>query len=124
MIPFRARHVPLINPGVEDWQMGLYLAAERSGRGYTACLLGDPIGCAGVWIDGKEGRVFAEFSPLIKAMPVQLYKAVKKGLAEIIEETRPECFYTLVDPKDPAAVRFMTHLGFTPGMQMYEKRFT
>lgn len=123
LIPFRARHVPLIRPNVDDITMALALESERSGRGYTACLLGDPIGCAGVWLHGKEGQVWALFSPLIKTMPVQLYKACKKGLDEVITEIQPTLLYARVDEADAQAARFMKRLGFAPTHRLYERAF-
>jgi hypothetical protein len=123
LIPFRARHVALIRPDVDPAMMALAQAAERSGRGYTACLMGDPIGCAGVWMHGKDGQVFSYFSPLLKRMPVQLFKAAKRGLAEVIEELKPESLYARIDENDQAAVRFITRLGFDPTHRIYERTF-
>ena len=122
MIPFRARHVPLIKPDVSDEWQQLALEAQEEGRGYTACLMGDPIGCAGVRVHANNsGEAWALFSPLIKKLPLSLFRAVSKGLNEIIAEEKLTKVWSIVDPKDEAACRFMTHLGFGVAKHLYER---
>jgi hypothetical protein len=121
VIPFRARHIPLIKPDVsEEWQE-LALTAQEHGRGYTACLRGDPIGAAGVRVlNSTTGEAWALFSPRIKTLPFSLYRSVSKGLNEIIAEEKLKKVWALVNPDDEAALRFMQHLGFAMSRHLYE----
>ena len=120
IIPFRARHVSVIAPNVSEEMMILAECAERTGRGYTGCLLGDPVGCAGVAIQrAGMGECWALFSPIIKTMPLSLFRAVKKGLDEIILESRLTTLYAVVEPTDKSAARFMEHLGFEMKKHLY-----
>lgn len=123
VIPFRARHVPLVNPNADENLLALAYAAERSGKAFTGCLLGDPVGCAGVWMHGTEGQVWTLFSPLIKQMPVALCKEVRRRLKEVIEELQPTLLYARIDTNDEQAVRFIERLGFEAGHRLYERRF-
>lgn len=125
IIPFRVRHVKLIRPDASDDMMALALAAERSGRAYTACLVGDPIGAAGVWMHGQEGQVWTLFSPLIKRQPVQLYKLVREKLEEVTNEFKPRLLYARCIRTDPQAVRFLQRLGFDIApYDYYERKFS
>lgn len=122
IIPFRARHVPLIKPEAGKEWLELAEAAQENGRGYTACLLGDPIGAAGVRLHAQGiGEAWALFSPLIKAMPKSLFKSVSKGLNEIIAEEKLTKIWALVDPEDETAQQFMEHLGFRMKHWIYER---
>lgn len=122
MIPYRARHVALIKPDVSDEWQELALRAQDEGRGYTACLEGDPIGCAGVRvINPGVGEAWALFSPLIRTMPKTLFKAVRTGLDEIIAEEKLKKLVSIVDMEDKAALRFMAHLGFSPKRLIVER---
>lgn len=102
--------------------MDLAEQAQRAGHAFTACLLGDPIGAAGVAImDGNQGQAWALFTPLIKTLPLGLYRAVSKGLREVIVETRLRKIYAVIDPEDEKAQRFMEHLGFRMQRLLYER---
>jgi len=122
IIPFRARHVPLIRPDAGPEWIDLAEEAQEGGRGYTACLLGDPIGAAGVRVHGNGiGEAWALFSPLLKTMPKALFKNVSKGLNEIIVEEKLKKIWALVDPEDEIAQRFIERLGFHMKHWIYEK---
>ena len=113
----------------EEWQQ-LALTAQDCARGYTGCLLGDPIGCGGVRVDKENriGEVWALFSPLVKALPLSLFRIASRGLAEVIEEENLVLVWSIVDPRNDAAVRFVRHLGFErhlrlcPTQDLFEKR--
>lgn len=123
LIPFRARHVPLILPEVPPEIMERALAAEKYGDGFTACLYGDPIGAAGLSMhDDNVGELWAMFSPLIKTMPVSLYKLSKQKLADVIVKHKPKEIWARACPEDEAAQRFLEHLGFRMEMFMYVTR--
>ena len=122
IIPFRARHLSLIAPIVSPEMLELGRSAEQTGRGFTACLLGNPIGAAGVAIQRPGlGEAWALFSPLIRSRKLELYRAVASGLKEIIQETRIKKIYAVIQPNDEAAVRFIEHLGFKLSGHLYEK---
>lgn len=124
VIPFRARHVPLIRPDVGPEWIELAETAQEHGRGYTACLLGDPIGCAGIRVHGNGiGEAWALFSPLLKTMPKALFKNVRHGMLEIIAEEKLKTVWALVDPEDETAQQFMERLGFRMKHWIYERGF-
>jgi hypothetical protein len=100
--------------------MALAEIAEGRGWAWTAMLLGDPVGAAGVAITGDRGEAWAVFSPLIKTMPVALYKAVAKGLAEIKAEVPVRLIVATADAQDAQAARFLRHLGFGLKKHWYE----
>jgi hypothetical protein len=112
----------------EEWRQ-LALTAQELGCGYTACLLGDPIACAGMRIDAADrtGEAWSLFSPVIKAMPLSLFRIVSKGLNEVIAEEKLKLVWSIIDPNNETAVRFIRHLGFerhlrlTSFQDLYEK---
>ena len=129
VIPFRARHIPEIRPDVDESMKRLAAIAEDRGWAWTACLLGTPVGAAGVAIEPapkgerpERGEAWALFSPVVKTMPISLYKAVSKGLAEVKAETRVKYIAAIVEPGDAAAGRFMRHLGFNLAKHLYDWR--
>lgn len=85
----------------------------EEGPGYTAMLLGQPIGAAGVSIlRPGVGEAWAIFSPLIKTMPFAIHRNVKKILARIIAEQHLRRVHAAIDPQDKIAVRWIGRLGF------------
>lgn len=113
IIPFRVRHLAEINPTLSAKAMAIARRAEECGIAWTACLLGDPVGAAGMEI-GPNGiaQVWTEFSPLIKTMPKAFFQATRNYLEKAIAEHSPETLQAIVDENDDSAVRFIEHLGF------------
>ncbi len=124
IIPFRARHLREIVPEMDNDLMELAKVAEQAGHAFTACLLGNPIGAAGITLTSNNtGQAWTFFSPLIKSMPKLLFKTVKDKLDEVIVETRLNKIYAVTTINDPIAQRFMKHLGFPPPTQyLYERK--
>lgn len=117
IIPFRARHLPHIRPDVNPEMQDLAWVAQEAGNAFTACLLGEYIGAAGVIVrESNLAEAWAVFSPTIKTFKRDLYVAVKHGLQEIIDENKVKKVTALIDPADAAAKRFIEHLGFNYGM--------
>jgi hypothetical protein len=97
--------------------------AQENGRAYTACILGQPVACAGMYLHGKGiGETWTLFSPVMKTLPLALFRIVSKTLNEVITEEKLNRVWAMVDPADPAAVRFVEHLGFGMTKHLYEKR--
>lgn len=88
------------------------IEAENRDSAFTVCLLGDPIGCGGVTMYGEKGEMWGLFSPLIKAMPVALFRATRDCLNRIIEERKPKELFSCADLKNEKSQRFLRHLGF------------
>lgn len=121
VIPFRAAHMALVNPNVPAEIMRLAVIAENESVAKTLCVLGDPVGCAGVRFndDARIGEAWALFSPVVKRMPLGLFRAVTNGMREVIAQHRLDSIIAIVDPKDLAAQRFMEHLGFPRERRQY-----
>lgn len=120
IIPFRARHVTSIAPLVSDEMKALATMAQTQGRGFTGCILGEPVGCAGIVVQrAGMGEAWALFSPILKTMPLSLYRAVKRGMDEIVLEMHLTKLYAVVEPGDERAANFMRHLGFEMKKHLY-----
>jgi hypothetical protein len=89
--------------------------AQERGHAFTACLLGNPIGAAGITMTSiNSGQAWAVFSPLLKTAPIALFKACKHGIDGVIAETGIKKIYAVAPIDDKVACRFMRHLGFPP----------
>lgn len=125
VIQFRAKHVRQIQPDASPEMIELAEWGEIGGRGFTACISGNPIGAAGIVVHREGmGEAWALFSPVIKRFPKSLFIAVKKGLEEIIEERQDLItLVSIVQGDDRQAVNFLKHLLFEPnGKVIYERR--
>jgi hypothetical protein len=114
--------LPEINPAVSEDMLRLAEIAESRAWAWTAMLLGQPVGAAGVAISDGRGEAWALFSPVIKTLPVGLYKAVGQGLAEIKAESGVSLIVATVAAEDAQAGRFLKHLGFDLTKHWYEWR--
>ena len=113
VIPFRAKHLAEIEPGVTEAMIMLGQLAECSGSAYTAVLCGDPIGAAGIAVvKPGVGEAWSLLSPMIKRFPVALHKAVKTRIPEIMARHGLRRVHMTVDPWDVAAIRWAECLGF------------
>lgn len=114
IIPFYARHVRLIRPDAPDDLVLIGQFVERSGHGFTACVLGDPVGAAGLYLhECSVAEAWMIISPFLKQRFAKtMYKLVKNGLEEKIKQTGVKRVIAYVDPDDETAIRFIKHLGF------------
>jgi len=122
IIPFRPRHVRLILPDATDSMITRAEYAVENGFSYTACLLGTPIGAAGMCFkEANTAELWAMFTPLFKSMPITLYRAVREKYAEAMSKAPElERIYAIVDPRDETAIRFVQHLGLKMTNHVYE----
>lgn len=121
IIPFRARHVPLINPSVSAEMMELAELAESHGHAWTACILGDPVASAGMVLQvGGSAEVWTILSPLVKCYPLQLCKQIKAHLEMTIAELKPTRVYAVIDPNSETAKRFVELFGFRMSKHIYD----
>lgn len=122
IIPFRPRHVRWIKPDATESMIKLAEYAAENGFSYTACLLGTPIGAAGMCLkEANTAELWAMFTPMFKSMPVTLYRAVIEKFAETRAKIGPlEKLYAIVDPGDEAAIRFVKRIGGKMTKHVYE----
>jgi hypothetical protein len=103
-------------PGWESWIEGW----KTAGPAYTLVIEGEVVACAGVTIlEPGKGEAWALLSTLFYQYPKTAYKAIRKGLEDIIREKglkRVQAFVkcgTGVPTVDTqASCRFLEHLGF------------
>lgn len=117
-IPFRARHVPLVKPDADAEMMRMALLAERESDAYTLCLLGDPVACGGIWVQGESAQIWGLFSPLAKRFPKQLFSCVKRRLDRVAQTATFSRYYATM-PTTEESARFLAHLGFRRGEELY-----
>ena len=88
--------------------------AELNGVGWTACILGEPIGCAGMAVRSPYfGEPWAIFSPILKdCFAKTLYKLTKRYLEEALAKIAPLPAVSIIDKDNTAGRRFVEHLGF------------
>jgi len=112
IIPFRVRHLDVIKPDVTPEHRAIAAKVEK--HAFTGCLLGDPVGCAGVYVDELGiGWAWTEFTPLLKAAcKIQLARTVKRLLDEVALEVPIRTIRIEVDPLDNKAMQFAKWLGF------------
>lgn len=122
IIPFKARHIPLIKPDATPEIIELGKMAEASGCAITGCVMGDPIGAAGVAEHyGGMGQAWTLFSPYIKARyRITIIRQARRLISEAFEEGKYSRIVALVDPDDPKACDFVEDLGFKLSRFMYE----
>jgi len=113
IIPFRVRHLDVIKPDVTPEQKGM-MSSNAGKYAFTGCLLGDPVGCAGVMIDDENiGWGWSFFTPLLKtAVKIQLLRTVRRLIDEVIIESGVKEIRVIVEPTDAKAVQFAAWLGF------------
>lgn len=113
VIPFRTHHMRRVKPDCAAELVAAAYVGEKSGHCWTVCLLGDPIGCCGIAVQGPQAQVWGNFAPLLKTFPVWLFKFAKARLKETAgEEPQLKTYYSLAEAEDAAAQRFLEHLGF------------
>lgn len=89
------------------------IKAESRDDAFTVCLRGDPIGCGGVTMTDGNGEMWGLFSPVIKTMPVALFRATRDCLNRIVEKQKPKELFSCADIIDDKSRRFLEHLGFS-----------
>lgn len=112
IIPFKARHVQVIKPDASVEMLNLAKIAEAKGYAFTGCLMGDPIGAAGIAIQHPGvGEAWTLFSPLLKAQfRVTLLRMVRKLINDVTEEAQLRDIYCYVLPDDLKAQEFVEEL--------------
>ena len=122
VIPFRARHVPLIKPGVTEFEMARAERDEKIAHARTVCLLGDPIGAGGITpFEDGSAEAWAIFSPLSKHYAKAMFQACKQGIVEAEAELNPHVLFARADLEDEAAQRFLEHLGYKAACYLFMK---
>lgn len=123
MIPFRARHALIIKPFMNLRLQHLCITAQDKSRAWTGCMLGDPIGAAGIKLgDDHAGEAWALFSPLIKRYPLFLFRELKTRIERVVAEEKLTRVWSVVDEDDPAAIRLIGRLGFEDtGLKLFER---
>lgn len=123
VIPFRARHVPIIKPDVSEFEMARAYRDEKIAYAKTVCLLGDPMGCGGITpFEDGSAEAWALFSPLSKCFGKAMFKACKQGILEAERELNPTVLFARADLEDEAAQRFLQHLGYKAACYLYMRQ--
>ena len=114
IIPFKARHIEAIKPDAPADMLELAKFAERGGYAVTGCVLGDPIGAAGVAVMMPGiGQIWSLFSPFIKKnYRITLMRNAGKMIADAMTECKLHSVVATVDPDDLKACQFVEDLDF------------
>lgn len=114
IVPFEPRHLLDIEPPVitQDELRVIEKSYRQLGPAFTGVEAGRAIGCAGVVIDGKNGRVWAVLSDSIRGKPFALHRAVKSGLELIVEQHGIERLEATCLAQFVTAQRWLERLGF------------
>jgi len=105
-IPFRARHIELINPEWSDEMRNLAYFAQETGPGYTACLYGRPIGAGGLSIQRPGiAEAWTLFKPVIKMFPLWLH-------SQCVEKLNQFNWLDIYAQAESCNDRWMRILGF------------
>jgi len=122
VIPFRARHVPLIKPDVTESQIARAMRDEKIAHAKTVFVGGEPIGCGGVTpFEDGSAEAWALFGPRVRLYPKAMFAACKRGLEESEELFKPIALFARADLEDEAAQRFLERLGYVADSYLYMK---
>lgn len=114
LVSFEPEHLLDIDPPVMNPEEMRFFAAcyESQGPAYTGLEDRTVIGCAGVAIDGKTGRVWAVLSDRIRNKPFALHRAVRREMEKIIEQHELECLEATCHAQFMTAQKWLERLGF------------
>ena len=84
--------------------------ADWCGRAFTAVVDGEPVGIAGIAVEGSVGRAWMIGSVALRGRPMFLHRVVKRALASI--RTNPLIGRIEIEALHPVAERWAERLGF------------
>jgi hypothetical protein len=81
-VPYRARHLQLLNPDASEKMLEEAYIAQQVGPGYSAFLFGCVVGMAGLSLQVPGmGQAWALFTPVLKLFPVWLHRQCLEKLS-------------------------------------------
>ena len=114
VIPFEPAHLADLEPPVFDYaQMRRFAAAYRpTGPAFTLIQSGQALGCAGLMIEGEEGRAWAFLSDALRCRPLLLHRTVKRALPALANHYELKGMTAEAHADFTAARRWLERLGF------------
>lgn len=114
ILPFEPAHLADLEPPVFDpGQMQRFAAAYRpAGPAFTLMESGRALGCAGLIIEGEEGRAWAFLSDALRRRPLLLHRTVKRALPALAEHYELQGITAEAHADFAAARRWLARLGF------------
>ena len=114
IVPFEPAHLADLDPPVFDRrQMQRFAAAYRpAGPAFTLMAEGRALGCAGLLVEGDEGRAWAFLSEALRRCPLLLHRTVKRALPALIDHYDLRQVTAEAHADFAAARRWLERLGF------------
>lgn len=114
IVPFEPAHLADLEPPVFDpGQMRRFAAAYRpAGPAFTLMEKRRALGCAGLVIEGSEGRAWAFLSDALRRRPLLLHRTVKRALPALAEHYELKSLSAEAHADFAAARRWLERLGF------------
>ena len=115
-IPYKPEHARQINLRAVELAHGdkdFYSSLTRTGPAFTLTVDSEPIGCAGIEIYWPGfGEAWGLFGIYVYQYPIAIFKAVKKGLADIMNQKNLSRVQAVAMKDFKAAAKFLERLGF------------
>ncbi len=114
VVAFVPGHLADIDPPVLDpGQMQRFAAAyQPTGPAFTLVEEGRALGCAGLVLNGREGRAWAFLSDILRQRPSLLHRTVSRALPALIQHYELEWVTAEAHRDFAAARRWLERLGF------------